>query len=138
MQSTEVTTSVGRKTKVGEIETSELLFERGEVLDIDQEKLLEELVPKVMEFLPNKSVFQIMISIFGKVCPRSFVNEEVSVLLTMESFCKDYNVSLFGKDVGYLDIPLALIEAFSTIAVARERVKIAEMRKYTAGSPQSA
>lgn len=134
VQSTEVTNAVGERSKIEGIEVVDIVYTREEQVEVEVDTLLGSILPEIMSKFQNKSLFQVLIHVFGKVCPRSFVDGDVSNLLTMESFCRDYHVSPFGNHVGYLDIPSVMIESFSIISIARERVKSEEMRQYTTNS----
>lgn len=110
-----------------QLDKESLSYKVGDVLTLDGEELCGTFLPLVQAESPDKSIFQCLRSGCKAVCPKGLIDAELSELVEMESFCRDYHVPPYGAGSGYADYPLRMIDAFSTISIARERVRAKEM-----------
>jgi hypothetical protein len=102
-----------------------------ETRELTSDDIFDEVLPELMEGLPSEvSYMDAMFSLMPKVCCKSLTTNEISELQMMEFFCKDYHVPPLGADIGYLDYPTKMIDIFSIISSARERVKANEMKAH--------
>lgn len=107
-----------------------ILLKSGEKLRLSKNEIID-FIEDITDMFPKLSALDALKTVFPTVCPKSLMDQEVDGLITMESFCRDYHVPPLGSDIGYLDYPCRMIQAFAAISTIRERTKmkdIANMR----------
>jgi hypothetical protein len=107
----------------------EITYDAGYMIELTAEDICTSFIPTCQRRNTDLSAMKILQRFARSVCPKSLITRDVADLIEAEAFCREYHVTLLGADVGYLDYPLKLVEAFGIITVARERVKAAELKR---------
>ena len=106
------------------------LYEQGQTLEeMSAEKFLDSFISQVKKLYPDMSTMDIIKRFCRGTCPKGFMTQECGDLIEAEAFCREYRVSPLGAEVGFLDYPRKLVDAFGVISIARERVRAAEMKR---------
>ncbi len=106
-----------------------ILFKKNQKLqNVDVEKLMGYLI-EITDAYPQLSPLGALRLIFPSVCPKSLFSEDIDLVLSMESFCREYGLRPLGDEVGYLDYPIIFVETFGTIGSARERVMLQDLKE---------
>lgn len=114
------------------------MFEQGEEIeDVSAEDLMEHIIPQIVEQHPEASTLDIFKKFLRGTCPRAFVDPAIGDIIEAEAFCREYHVSPLGANVGFLDHPTKLVQAFGIIATARERYKEQRMKQMQAQAAAS-
>ena len=105
-----------------------VIFKKDKKKDmVDVEEIVDEIIPDIMDCYKETSAFKACLK--TNICPKSLMTDEVSEVINMESFCKDYHLQPLGKDVGYLDYPRILVELFGIIGTTRDRVNLETLQE---------
>lgn len=111
-----------------EDENGQPILVRDKVLpDMDIPALVDVLI-EITDTYPTLSPLEALRNCFPSVCPKSLINEQIDMLLAMESFCKEYGLKPLGE-VGYLDYPCVFVDVFSAICAARDRYQMKQMQE---------